>query len=716
VEGDAGADAADAAVEPPFSPPDIPWLDADEPPIEPVTLTPCPDGWREVADGDLVVCDPYPESGVASCDPGEEHFPGEPGCAPVGDPCPAGEFPADLPSENVVYVRAGATGGDGSLASPYGSLSEVDWVSLGAGETLALAKGTYGGSVPLRAGARVVGACAAETILTGADPAVNAVVTVTSRGDPAIVENVTIRDPPQSGCIALGGFSLRLDGVVVEGAGPFGIGASAGASIDATHVVVRGTRRAPGTRSTGVYSGGGAAVTIDRAVISDSAEDGVIADDVGSVVTLTNAATRRNGSFGLAAIRGATASVERAIFEGEGDAAVFTREESQVSLRDVVIRDTTLGRTGMEGRAVLVASGAHVEIARSTLERNQIVTIDVDGAFGDGPSATLNDVVIRDTRAIDGYGRGISAQVGGRVEGSRVAFVRNGGESAVALGDAAEIMLTDVVVRDGEGSPTELSGARGLSAALGGHLDVSGAIIERAQDFAVFAAGVGSRLTMTDVRIRDTEPRPNDGKFGVAIGVQEGASLEATRVVATEQWDLGAYASHDSTTLTLTDAIIGGTRSQEASGRFGHGVQLQYGATGTLTRVRVEDSRGAGVMVTSEATAILNAVSVVEVTPWACVEDGSCTMTTFGYGLAVAGSTLSARDFLISGAENCGVFVAEDGQVDLSTGEITGSQVGACVQVDAYDVSRLQEMVVYRDNGANLDATSLPVPSPFGEP
>lgn len=34
------------------------------------------------------------------------------------------------------------------------------------------------------------------------------------------------------------------------------------------------------------------------------------------------------------------------------------------------------------------------------------------------------------------------------------------------------------------------------------------------------------------------------------------------------------------------------------------------------------------------------------------------------------------------------------------------------LQVPGYDLARLQEGVVYRDNGVNLDSTSLEVPDP----
>jgi hypothetical protein len=52
---------------------------------------------------------------------------------------------------------------------------------------------------------------------------------------------------------------------------------------------------------------------------------------------------------------------------------------------------------------------------------------------------------------------------------------------------------------------------------------------------------------------------------------------------------------------------------------------------------------------------------------------------------------------------------AETG-MDLAVGEVVDCAIGACIQVEGYDVSRLSADVAYRDNVANLAATSLPIP------
>ncbi len=68
--------------------------------------------------------------------------------------------------------------------------------------------------------------------------------------------------------------------------------------------------------------------------------------------------------------------------------------------------------------------------------------------------------------------------------------------------------------------------------------------------------------------------------------------------------------------------------------------------------------------------------------------------------------------FVVDGCDICGVHVARAGELDLTNGIVSGCALGACVQVEGFDVTRLQEDVRYRDNDVNLDATDLPVPEP----
>ena len=111
----------------------------------------------------------------------------------------------------------------------------------------------------------------------------------------------------------------------------------------------------------------------------------------------------------------------------------------------------------------------------------------------------------------------------------------------------------------------------------------------------------------------------------------------------------------------------------------------------------------------------LNDVVVSGVEPSRCVPD-FCDGDTGGFGLvAIWGGALEARHFVVEGATLCGLMVgrgdAAASSLDVVSGAIDRSAIGACVQVDGYDTRRLQHGVEYRDVGVPLRATSYELPS-----
>jgi hypothetical protein len=77
---------------------------------------------------------------------------------------------------------------------------------------------------------------------------------------------------------------------------------------------------------------------------------------------------------------------------------------------------------------------------------------------------------------------------------------------------------------------------------------------------------------------------------------------------------------------------------------------------------------------------------------------------------AYESGSLDVTRFEVRGSELCGVQVASGAALDLRDGLVHQADIGACVQVEAYDAERLTERVVYTDNRINSVFTSVPVP------
>ncbi|MBW2463342.1 MAG: hypothetical protein JRH11_16955, partial [Deltaproteobacteria bacterium] len=206
--------AGDAALD--GTAPDAGGPATPEAPIPP-NLGPCPEGWRAVPTGEgFDVCEPFPASGRPTCGRDEAFFPGADACALIGTECPAGDFPVDLPADAPVwYVLAGATSGDGTEASPYGTIGEATAVAA-AGSTIAVGKGTYPEAVSVPAGVTLQGACVAETLLTF-DAETYTVGVVEAGGADVTIRNLRVGDSARPCITVIGaGRSATVEDVVVH--------------------------------------------------------------------------------------------------------------------------------------------------------------------------------------------------------------------------------------------------------------------------------------------------------------------------------------------------------------------------------------------------------------------------------------------------------------------------------------------------------------------
>ncbi|MCZ7680945.1 MAG: hypothetical protein M5U28_20040 [Sandaracinaceae bacterium] len=76
------------------------------------------------------------------------------------------------------------------------------------------------------------------------------------------------------------------------------------------------------------------------------------------------------------------------------------------------------------------------------------------------------------------------------------------------------------------------------------------------------------------------------------------------------------------------------------------------------------------------------------------------------------GAAVSLSRFAILRSPLCGLQLARGAEMDLMGGEIAECSVGVCLQVADYDLGRLTNEVLFRDNGRTLEATDFPVPGP----
>ena len=440
-----------------------------------------------------------------------------------------------------------------------------------------------------------------------------------------------------------------------------------------------------------------------------------------------------DGKYGLGVQvqDGANVEVSRSLFERNRDIGVFSFGNGTIlSLTDTIVRET-LGRNGDRqfGRGLEVQEGAIVEVSRAVFERNREFGV---YAIGDGTILNLTDVIVRETQSQENdrlWGRGLSVQEGAQVTVNRAVFERNRDVGVKAAHAGTILSLTDVIVRETQSRESDGMGGAGLAVQQGAQVEVSRAVFERNRDVGVLAGHADTILSLTDVIVRETQHRESDGMGGgggAGLHVQNGAHAEVSRSLFERNRSVGVVAGYAGTILSLTDVIVRETQSRESDGWFGRGLNVQEGANVKVIRALFRRNREIGVVAFSAGT-ILNLTDVVvcETLERECAKD---TCADFGDGSGIAslgGAHIEINRFLVSQSALCGIqlaigsFINEQGEsisyeyggtMDLYEGEVSHNPIGVNIQTEDFDIDRLMDSVIYRENERNLDTNQLPVP------
>ena len=713
----------------------------------------CPEGWHDVVDEDgSHTCDPYGPEGLALPDacasPWEAHFPGEPGCTPIGTPCPDGPFAEDLPTDvPIVYVQPGATGDGSSPSSPLGSLDDVPFDSLRLDAVVALAKGEHLGRRTLGRSVTLWGACPAETVLRDpaptTDPNQPAVVDVfsSSRVRRATVRLTNLRvgatdsGPSRAwGSAVAGRGTLQLDRVVVEGAEGAGVFAGGtGARVLLESTVVRGTRPLPnGTFGRGLNIQQGAEAQVRRAVVDDNRDVGVfVALDATLLLEDTvvrgtrEKASDGTGGRGLNVQDGAEAQVRRAVVDDSREYGVFVHTNGSLLLEDAVVRGTReRALDGAVGRGLNVEQGAEVQVRRAVVDDNRDIGVVVAG----DASLLLEDAVVRGTRerALDGaFGQGLNVEQGAEAEVRR-AVMDDNREIGVFVDTNGSLLLEDAVVRGTRERASDGNFGRGLNVQDGAEAQVRRAVMDDNRQVGVFVGGTGSSLLLEDAVVRGTREQALDGALGRGLSVQDGATAQVRRAVVDDNREVGVFVSSDGS-LILEDAVVRGTRERASDGAFGQGLSVDEGAEAQVRRAVVDDNRDLGIYVLGSDLRLEDAVVTGTRRP-VCSEEGTCPLDSrAAHALGAMGtSSVTAERVRLQDSEVCGLWLSDGddlpgefrqyaGQVEASLrdGVVSGNRWGLCLQSPEFDLSTVSgDSVLYEDNEIEFERTDFVSPPP----
>ena len=298
---------------------------------------------------------------------------GRPGCIVIGDPCPEGDWPEDLPTDNIRYVTPGGTGDGRTKETAAGSIQQmlddtgpISGATLN-GYTIALSKGRFEEHFEIARRQHVVGACARDTVIAGLDPTAGYVVGMTGSGESSL-RNVTVTGSTIGVIIFSAGAEVSISGVLIERATQFGFVAS-GSSVAAAEVVVRDTQSlSNGSFGRGIRISEGAQVSFTQGFVSGNRDVGVIVlnpETVASFEAMVIEGTQERDSDGsdgrgLQVIDGAELSLTRGLVSGNRQLGVLVSSGAVATFADVVIKNTQeQASDGSSGRASIFKRALH---------------------------------------------------------------------------------------------------------------------------------------------------------------------------------------------------------------------------------------------------------------------------------------------------------------------------------------------------------------------
>ncbi len=686
---------------------------APTPPTAPTPprFLPCPTGWLERG-ADPVTCAPWPNDTAEQCDANSAHFVGDAHCTTVGSACPSGEWPDSFPGGRpVLFVSASATSnGDGTRTAPFNSVAAA-FLASSPGTLVALGKGTHviGALVP--GGISLVGACAAMTTVTKSTTTAPRVeVYVKSAG----VEVKNLRVQGTGVGLQVEGAAATVDvwGVIFDGVSGYGISAVQGGHATLHDVVIRNTLPLSVVQGRGLEIALGGVVEGTRVVVDGSLEVGVHVTGATSRVTLVDAAVTGSGGaasstgYGFRVEVGAQAQLTRVMVSGNHDEGISATDGAVVTLTDVVVRDTLPAPgSGAFGDGI-AAHASTVTGTRVRLEHNSHSGV----VSGTGSTVTLEDVFVADTQPERlQMGLGMLANNGGHLTVSRGVLRRSTALGAGASDPGSSLALTDVVVDDTRVSPgstsAAVSGGDGIGTRGGAGLTLNRVAVRFAHSFGIEVVDPTSRLDAKDVSISDT--LEGFDSAGVGLGVFD-SNVTLERVEIQRSVSVGLHLQGAGTNAFATDVHVENTLA-DASGAGGANAVVTQGARLSGERYAMKQGQVVGLLVAGAGSSAVLSEALVSGTRMVCGSAGCGGQVAQGVSV-VDGASVSLSRFRVSDNGGIGVVQGTGGQVDLAHGEVSFQVIGAVALDAAFDSGRLAVDVAYVGNEQKLSAVSVPLP------
>ena len=653
-----------------------------------------------------------------SCPAGSMPVLGEADCQLIGDPCPAGDFPL-VPNDvsgHRIYVKAGASQGDGTEDLPYGSMTEA-LEEAESGDVLLIGKGTYEESIEVTKSLTLWGACVTETSISAPGPhAGGDGGAIIQRGDIELsVRNLRITGE-QNGIRLLDADTQFIgSGLWIHNTVRYGLYVEPG-RVDLSDSYISDIRMEdPPERGRGLGLGFASHTVLERVSIERVHTEGIFIlgwTDPPQATTLEARKilvrdVRSDGDGfegrGIQVLNNSDVVLEECLIESAHDHAFFasvTGEEENppsIHLSDMVIRNSLMadnydydGNLDWENGYV-ATSGVGIQLQQLTNSPAQIERVLIEGSKTHGiallnTEAVISDLVIRDTTGLEqtqtfGIGMAVSSSSSVVLDRSIIDRSRTLG-SWFGCDTVSE--LEHMIVREGLGEAQGQSGGA-MQAQCGAEVTLANGLMESNRGLGIGILGeLGSKIvsiSLEDVIVRNTKAdlKNRNGRGMELIG---NAHLAADRLTIDDSLEVGFFMTSDmgmdDSKADINRLLIRGIKADPFN-IGGRAMSIQDDAVVSISEAMLVENQEAGIVLGlangSHSAPSLTLTDVV-------IEDveGGYSVNA-GRGISIQyGSQVEALRLRIANARDNGIIVL-------------GSDIGGQTRFNGRDVSIINTKV-----------------------
>ena len=312
---------------------------------------------------------------------------------------------------------------------------------------------------------------------------------------------------------------------------------------------------------------------------------------------------------------------------------------------------------------ISVEPQGELTLTHSILDNNYGVGISMEQGSA---TATLDDVVVRNTQGQDEPGFGINEQASSTLKISNTEVTGNH-DTAIRVSTSSKLTVTSSVISRTTPYPGYAYG-RGLTVQGGGTADVSTTAFIANQENAIVISG--ATATFSQIVVRDTVMQ--GGAFGRAIDSFDNGNFTLDSSTITDNNDASVIVTN--ATATITKSVVQGTKLN-ASGTFGRGVAVQEASQVTISGCALLQNHESGVAAISASTTLSVTRSFVQGTMF----EGN---QTTAYGIVGAqGASVTVANSEIDSCAGAGIAYAQAAGI-VSSSVVSNNAIGIATTTD----------------------------------